>query len=101
MKDGSLEDNILADTRELLLTETEADSCWNIKTSTYPGTYKINPDELSSSPVYRYSSTVKNQHRISSDLVRNPAPASLLNRCLSIIQRHKEKESLGIRIHKL
>ena len=40
-------------------------------------TYKINPDELSNSPVYRYSSTVKNQHQITSSLLTDN-PASII-----------------------
>ena len=115
MKDGSLEDNIPTDKCECindclqsdirgvyLLTETEADELRanpkvdyvNIKTSTYPGTYKINPDELSDSPVYRYSSTVKNQQQITTSLVtHDPAPASLLNRCSSQLYRGTKKKN--------
>ena len=115
MKDGSLEDNIPTDKCECindclqsdvrgvyLLTETEAAELRenpkvdyvNIKASSYPGTYKINPDELIDSPVYRYASTVKNQQQITSSLLtHNPAPASLLNRCSSQLYRGTAKKN--------
>ena len=115
MKDGSLEDNIPTDKCECindclqsdvrgvyLLTETEASELRenpkvdyvNIKASSYPGTYKINPDELIDSPVYRYASTVKNQQEITSSLVtHDPAPASLLNRCSSQLYRGTAKKN--------
>ncbi len=114
MKDGSLEDNIPTDKCECindclqsdirgvyLLTETEAAELRenpkvdyvNIKASSYPGTYLIDPDELSSNPVYRYASTVKNQQNFTGALVTLPAPASLLNRCSSQLYRGTSKKN--------
>jgi len=115
MKDGSLEDNIPTDKCECindclqsdvrgvyLLTETEAAELRenpkvdyvNIKATSYPGTYKVDPDELANSPVYRYASTVKNQQEVTASLTtHDPAPASLLNRCSSQLYRGTAKKN--------
>ena len=122
MKDGSLEDNIPTDKCDCindclssdvrgvyLLTETEASELRanpkvdyvNIRASSYPGTYKQDPEELIEN--YRYASNAKHQQQIlkysdtgfnnSGSLVENPAPSSLLNRCSSQLHRHGVKKN--------
>ncbi len=114
-KDGSLEDNIPTDKCECvndclqsdvrgvyLLTDTEATELRanpkvnyvNVNVDAYPGTHKINPDDLAeSSPVYRYSSTVKHQMDagFSSGGVLENYNSDKLNRCSAQLYRGMTK----------
>ena len=117
IKDGSTESNIPTEKCECvndcnqsdvrgvhLLTDTEADELRNnpkvnyvtIKATKYPGTYKINPDDVSyESRVYRYSSTVKSQMDVvatSGGLVEN-YNSDKLNRCSSQLYRGTTKKN--------
>ena len=116
-KDGSLEDNIPTDKCECvndqlqsdvrgiyLLTDTEATELRanpkidyvHINVEAYPGTYKDNPDDLvESSPVYRYSSTVKHQMDVntgSGSLLEN-YNSDKLNRCSAQLYRGMTKRN--------
>ena len=117
IKDGSLEDNIPTDKCDCindclhsdlrgvyLLTETEASELRAnpkvdyvaIKTSSYPGTYKVDPREYAYGPVYRYASTVKHKHYIlggGSSITYLPADLPLLNRCSSQLYRATAKKN--------
>tara|TARA_B100000963_G_C22620955_1_gene669928 strand:+ start:151 stop:2400 length:2250 start_codon:yes stop_codon:yes gene_type:complete len=117
IKDGSTESNIPTEKCECvndcnqsdvrgvhLLTDTEADELRNnpkvnyvtIKATKYPGTYKINPDDVSyESRVYRYSSTVKSQMDVvatSGGLLEN-YNSDKLNRCSSQLYRGTTKKN--------
>ena len=116
-KDGSSEDNIPTDKCECvndclqsdvrgvyLLTDTEATELRanpkvnyvHINVEAYPGTYKLNPDDLSeSSPVYRYSSTVKHQMDVNyttGSVIEN-YNSDKLNRCSAQLYRGMTKRN--------
>ena len=116
MKDGSLEDNIPTDKCECvndclqsdvrgiyLLTDTEATELRsnpkvdyvNINACAYPGTYAINPDELTETLTDRYSSNVKNQQKITSTSggIRENYNSDKLNRCSAQLHRHSAKKN--------
>ena len=126
MKDGSLEDNIPTNKCDCindclqspvrgtyLLTDTEASELRanskvdyvQINQVAYPGTYAINPDELTNSRTYRYASTVKNQQDVDDPYnTINTQPvgqtggtglpaADKLNRCTSQLYRHTQKRN--------
>ena len=120
MKDGSLEDNIPTDKCDCindclhsdirgvyLLTETEASELRAnpkvdyvaIKTSSYPGTYKVDPREYAYGPVYRYASTTKNKQYVfgggtnQESITYLPADLPLLNRCSSQLYRATAKKN--------
>ena len=116
LKNGSLEDNIptnececvndclQSDVRGIyLLTDTEATELRsnpkvdyvNVNACAYPGTYAINPDELTETLTDRYSSNVKNQQKITSTSggIRENYNSDKLNRCSAQLHRHSAKKN--------
>lgn len=116
-QDGTLEDNIPSDSCECsneckhspvrgiyLLTDSEAEQLRNhpkvkyvtINQTKYPGTYKINPDDLSlATKFYRYQSAVKSQrNNYNTMLVYNKSdvPVQFNNRAGYQLTRHQQQD---------